>query len=750
MWRRRALTGLLVSLSLLPQGCSSSDGVQVATGNPPGRLIAGRGPVPNLNAAVALVLADYLGVGATRQDGPVIGGDDDPLLDLYRLDDTATPQGTVIRPFFDETGYRLNQDYFVFFVDLNPAADFEHPAFYLYVRPDDGAIFEQQVASFPVVDDLIRLTSDADQAAHLVYGHALFQPPAATRQSPPTLSGGSAHGLFLGGSDEGRRQADFDHANDYLKEVTGEAEPLDRLWHNHPNPIDKADVATALRDASSGLGADDKFFLIISTHGKELRSEFQVGTERMTYEELCRAIEENVTAGHVNILTAVCFSGKLHDIFLGWDDDTTKGVRWYTGAPSDKESYSDEDQGNWALACAFEKLTEALAAARGDGSLTVAELEVAMAGLRVTEAELLDKIIANARAVGGADNPAVQRFIDDIQSDDGAFDAFPRPGTPRVGGFDAEAGDDDGGGGGGGDDGGGGGGGTGDVPQEARTLDYSLGVGSGSMGVQSVGINSTRLDLMTGPAGIGSGPITAQVRIEFEQVGAAGTGSMDFTGTVAAFGAATDGSYVVLDQGGRFPVVASPGAGDDVWSFWNANVSDPDFFVPGRPPGDLGAGETPIVLFNDSAGLALSILAPGGTAIASGSLLDALGSLVLALEGTVTPPSGPAFDTVGTLVIAIRAEGQQNIRSRLTFDTSAQAFPQSAIFLLEVLPAPQAGLAADANDDGDVDPGDYQVWQDNFGRTGATRTEGDFSGDGNVNAADYVVWRGQQTGTNAR
>ncbi len=45
------------------------------------------------------------------------------------------------------------------------------------------------------------------------------------------------------------------------------------------------------------------------------------------------------------------------------------------------------------------------------------------------------------------------------------------------------------------------------------------------------------------------------------------------------------------------------------------------------------------------------------------------------------------------------------------------------------------GTAAHA--DGDVDAADFQVWQDQYGRT----TEADFNHDGVVDGADFLVWQ---------
>jgi len=48
---------------------------------------------------------------------------------------------------------------------------------------------------------------------------------------------------------------------------------------------------------------------------------------------------------------------------------------------------------------------------------------------------------------------------------------------------------------------------------------------------------------------------------------------------------------------------------------------------------------------------------------------------------------------------------------------------------------------ADFDNDGDVDGGDFLVWQRHFGSTSATSATGDATGDGAVTGADLAAWR---------
>lgn len=49
-------------------------------------------------------------------------------------------------------------------------------------------------------------------------------------------------------------------------------------------------------------------------------------------------------------------------------------------------------------------------------------------------------------------------------------------------------------------------------------------------------------------------------------------------------------------------------------------------------------------------------------------------------------------------------------------------------------------LPGDANRDNVITGGDFTIWADNFGATGAAFEQGDFNGDGQVSGADFTVW----------
>ncbi|QEG37329.1 M14 family zinc carboxypeptidase [Bythopirellula goksoeyrii] len=55
-------------------------------------------------------------------------------------------------------------------------------------------------------------------------------------------------------------------------------------------------------------------------------------------------------------------------------------------------------------------------------------------------------------------------------------------------------------------------------------------------------------------------------------------------------------------------------------------------------------------------------------------------------------------------------------------------------------------LAADFDEDGDVDAGDLAAWQAGYGSVAATHLLGDADGDGDTDSADFVIWQRQFTG----
>jgi hypothetical protein len=133
------------------------------------------------------------------------------------------------------------------------------------------------------------------------------------------------------------------------------------------------------------------------------------------------------------------------------------------------------------------------------------------------------------------------------------------------------------------------------------------------------------------------------------------------------------------------------------------------------------------------------------------------------LEGN--PSSSPngfaSLDAVfsgGLSPLGIFAQGNASSTSDdTTFAMPTESFTVNSLFRLsgspgspttltqfeETFRAAPAGLAADFDDDGDVDGADFLIWQRGLRASGGAPAVGDANGDGAVNAADLTIWRNQ-------
>ncbi|MBI2299680.1 MAG: hypothetical protein HYU66_12190 [Armatimonadetes bacterium] len=580
MWqRRRVAAGAALAVVVLGGAVLLGCGGSEATGSdPPGTRIGGTGPCGDVNAAALRVLAQLLGFTPSRQAGVITGEGDDPTDVVYRLQNGVTPRGTTIRPYFDATGYTLNADYFVFFVDPSVLANWEHPASYVYVRPSDGALFVQSVTAFPVVGGVIRLTSDADRRANLVYLHEGLEDVAfhAAGRQARQMTNSNGGGLWLGGSDEERRDDDLQNAAEFMQDLTGEANPISVLWHNHPDPIDEDDLAEKLRTASLGMGAGDKFFLFISTHGSAPPgSQIQVGNDFITYEELCRLINENVTAGHVNIFNGACFGGAMSPVFLECDQHTTKAFHWFSDTDAATSSWSCPD--NLGTSEALEQLAAAVAAARaGGGGVSLAQVEAAMGNLNVTDADI---IAALCKCLEGS--PLHDEICLNFETTDGPDDDYPRPGHPQTGGFPQDP----------------------PAPQqlalEERRLPITLGNGTGTIGLDPVNTSNGTGTIIAPPDGLPYMSSFFDVFTEFTLSSfPPSTGTAEFSGPIIQISRQGDPFRELLDGGDDVITIPTPGNDPDdrVWAAWRGDLGRVDCLFPPLPISQVVLPREPILI----------------------------------------------------------------------------------------------------------------------------------------------------------
>jgi hypothetical protein len=161
----------------------------------------------------------------------------------------------------------------------------------------------------------------------------------------------------------------------------------------------------------------------------------------------------------------------------------------------------------------------------------------------------------------------------------------------------------------------------------------------------------------------------------------------------------------------------------------------------------------------DANGTVLDSTNPAGFTLVK----EATGSYLLTIPGT-TPADGTllltATETTGLLDNQLVYETAGNSFrilgvDQVTFEEkSALVFPSledtsfSFAFIDHDTPPvlePGDFLAADFNQDGDVDGTDLTAWRGGFG-TGTTKAQGDADADGDVDGSDFLTWQ-QQVGT---
>ncbi|MCE7872688.1 hypothetical protein DYH09_20205 [bacterium CPR1] len=417
---------------------------------PPGTILSpGTGPVNSEDDAIARVFNLFLGIQARAGRGEVrVGTGLEPLLNLYIAPGGPFGNGVTVTDADDpKTAFTLDQPYYLFWVDPNPIANLGHTCSILYLRAADGLLVEQVVDFDPLIGDRRLLELESAKAQNLVYTHedwrALgFSPGLSQLRSLEELwkgvgeaGGPRIGGLGVAGATEARREADLDAGRDLFEKMGGNPDDFDSLDDDEGDRKDGFDLEEALAKASEGLGEDDKFLFVLSSHGGE-DGTFQMGTDFLTWEVLCELIDQNVTAGNVNLVIDTCYAGLAIPAFDKWNGQAGKRVRILTSTGT-TPSYSRANGLGINLECVLMKLEEALAKAKEDGELTLDELEQAMEGVEVTDAEIDKKICELIGDVPGAVlDPEMQAWKDDYLDKPGAGNEVDRSSGSRKGGFD--------------------------------------------------------------------------------------------------------------------------------------------------------------------------------------------------------------------------------------------------------------------------------------------------------------------------
>jgi hypothetical protein len=451
------LRGLLL-LALFLAGCGSGFDESISGSpngegaRPPGTVLANNtGPVFSEQDAILRFLEIYVGSGDVNRSGILprevrVGTDGTPIVNAYILPGGPFEPGTrVTEADLLEGGYDLEQFYYLFWVDPNPFANLGHDCSIVYLRASDGLMVEQVVDFDPVVGGARLLEFDQDKIDGLIYTHRFWrdlgfapgQPASVSRAIPQVHAQGVGQpggpaigGLGVSGAPEARRAADLAAGRDLFESMGGEPGDFKTLVDTENDRATVDDLKTALAAASKDLGPADKFLFVLSSHGST-DGKFCLGKTQVRWQDLCALLEGNVSAGNINLVIDTCYAGTAIPAFAEWSGKRIKVVTSCGGTPS----YSRPDGLGINLECIIEELKALIAAAGGDGTLTLAELEKAMGDVDVTDEEIDKKICDFIGDVPGAVlHPDDRAWKDDYLNDIGAKDKVKRSSGSKTGG----------------------------------------------------------------------------------------------------------------------------------------------------------------------------------------------------------------------------------------------------------------------------------------------------------------------------
>lgn len=461
MYGRRVLllTSTLALLVWATVGCGGSTGVS----DQPVRtvqVIDGAGPVADQTTADQRVLQSFLGFAARQatsgQAGPhgaaIVGqGESAPLSDVYTTPGGALPAGTVIgnaEPQSSGDNYTLPEPHFIYWVDPMPAAELGHECFTLYLRASDGRIIVQRNDFDPTLNGAQPLEFDAARRTNRLYRHELWVQTddvldaqnAATRAAThrDLAAGTQVKTVIIAGTSEARRQNDIDAATNFAKDKLGQSDAdITVVRDTEDDRLTPDDVTAALRNASQGLGEDDKLLVIVSSHGSKLS--FTVGDDFMLWVSLAEALRRNVTAEHINLMLGPCHSGAAVDEFGEViEANTTSRIQMLTSTDAERPAWAPGGV-NVPLCLYYERIGAALDTTNGDGTLTIDEIETAFGSVDLTAAEANEKYCRVYEADQGVLDSVVEAiaglFIDtwkeNFLQDDGEDDDVRPHGDPK-------------------------------------------------------------------------------------------------------------------------------------------------------------------------------------------------------------------------------------------------------------------------------------------------------------------------------
>ncbi len=385
----------LLFLCILAAGCGGSTGnfaepTNTSTTSPPGLFVAGTGPVLNQAQADQRLIQQF-----NPPRGLLLQGTSSQFGDAFRFPGGALPTGANVRSFDEQWSYQLEQPYYLFWVDPLPLVRLGHDTWVVFLRPTDGAMYLQPSRFFPVVNQDFSLDRPEDRARHVVFADAEAAEIKAAAQPKRNrevaiqarLTGAEIGGMFLGSTRE--FVGDYALYQDVFANMGGDPDALLELSLRDRSSITEDDFAAGLRRASRGLGANDKFFLAIGSHGSS--EGFKLDRTYVTWEELCRLLQQNVSAGTVNLVVDTCNSGFLLNQIPRWRQAWAARVNIQTMGFEEIPVFgSGESIAGRCLRADLNRRLEAATDANGNISLDDVEASFREAG--ASEAEIIQKI----------------------------------------------------------------------------------------------------------------------------------------------------------------------------------------------------------------------------------------------------------------------------------------------------------------------------------------------------------------------
>lgn len=465
-WGRRfGRFGWLLALSgwLGLTGCGESDRV-ASESQPPQTMsvIAGTGPVVDAADARSRVLQQYLGQTAARQGLPLVIGlaETDPLVSVHQLPNQPTPAGATVGGDLDSPEpYVLPETSWIFWVDPSPAVPLARRCYLLHVRGSDGRILVQAIASDPLVDGQRVFEFQPDLDDSVIYRHGLWEAYRTTAEPSRSPAAGwvssrspdgVVKGLVVSGLYDSAAMRELDALHESLTNELGlEPDALRKYYHTFEAPITKDGFFAAIETQCEGLGAGDKFLLVLSTDAGRVVGGFsgtasgvlRIGRNGyVTFSELSRRLA-GCKAENINLVLNTNYAGLAIEAFSDWAERSDSRIQILTSTSADQPSL-----GSWYLHCFRAGLREKLEAAKADGMLTIEEIEVAFAENGVTRDavretfldDMEERVVEKYGPDLSEDHKRGWRQIyqDDLEHDGGETDPYRPNGEPQAGGFD--------------------------------------------------------------------------------------------------------------------------------------------------------------------------------------------------------------------------------------------------------------------------------------------------------------------------